>query len=606
MSRIDEAWKRNTGATAEPREPATLERFALEDAPRPGQKPRLEEHLEKGKVSTFVAAGPRPVEGKPPASQEAQTSPASIRDGAEPIVDDDSGATLESEKLLDLRQIANYARFVVGSIRRHKILAVGTFSLALALTAGAAFLMPKTYHADAKLLAQRNAVMAALSNPGRAIPWDADAPTRSAAETVLRRDNLIALIRQTNLMTEWERTRAPILKVKDSLMALFGHRPTEEEKLDQIVGLLEAQMKVVAGPVGDGTVTIDLDWPNAQMAYHLVESAQQLFVEARQAAETAAIAESIAILERYAATLHHDISGTLAELQNTQAQRRPAPGTPKAVLPARLPLMPSMAATLPPVPAAAIGLPVLGADLDDPQIPRLKAAVAAKRQEITNLEDTRQRQLSELQARLAQLTTMYTATHPSVVGVQQNIAALSRESPQVAQMKAEAERLETEYQGRVAAAQELLQEEQLRAEMAKRAAVPAAEPPLREARTPPPATTERPNLPVGEPADFASVNLRLELNQLESVLDRTEGARIELAVSQAAFKYRYTVIRPAQIPRAPVRPNMQMVFATGVFGSLLLALAAVVGKDVLSDRIVEQWQVERQLGLPVLGNLRIV
>ena len=53
--------------------------------------------------------------------------------------------------------------------------------------------------------------------------------------------------------------------------------------------------------------------------------------------------------------------------------------------------------------------------------------------------------------------------------------------------------------------------------------------------------------------DFAAVRLRLELNQLESVLERTDGARIELAVSQAAFKYRYAVIRPAQVPRSPPR-----------------------------------------------------
>ena len=517
---------------------------------------------------------------------------------------------MKTEKIIDLTLIADYAGFLGGSLRRHKVLAAGTFALAVAMTAAAAVLLPKTYHAEAKLLAQRNAVMAALSNPGRAIPWDADAPTRAAAETVLRRDNLITLIQQTNLMTEWDRTRAPILKLKDTLMALFRRRPTEDEKLDQIVGMLEARMKVVAGPVGDGTVTIDLDWPNADMVYHLVESAQELFVDARQAAETAAIAESIAILERYAATLHQDINGTLTELQRTQAQHRPAAATRRsaAALSGRLPLMGSIAATLPPVPTVALGVPELGADLDDPEIPRLKASIAAKRQEITNLEETRQRQLSELQGRLAQLTTVYTSTHPSVVGVQQNIAALTRESPQVVGLKAETDRLEADYQRRVAAAQELLQEEQIKAELEKRRAASAtsdASPP-QEARTPPPAPVEQPGATAGEPTDFAGVHLRLELNQLESVLERTDGARIELAVSQAAFKYRYTVIRPAQVPKEPVRPNLPMVFAAGLVGSLLLALAAVVGKDLLSNRILESWQIERQLGLPVLGNLRIV
>jgi uncharacterized protein involved in exopolysaccharide biosynthesis len=104
--------------------------------------------------------------------------------------------------------------------------------------------------------------------------------------------------------------------------------------------------------------------------------------------------------------------------------------------------------------------------------------------------------------------------------------------------------------------------------------------------------------------EFASLRLRSELNQLESVLERTDGARIELAVSQAAFKYRYSVIRPAQIPRDPEKPNLKLIFVAGVFASLLLALGGAVSKDLLSGQILETWQVERQLGLPVLGTLR--
>jgi hypothetical protein len=605
MSRIDEAWKRMTGAKAEPHASSILEQYALEKAPRPDER----------HVSDFVSPGPRPVEGRPLTSRQAPTVPAFTPDQTmaasaqgqdEPNLEGPS--TADSEKLIDFRQLADYAWFLIGAVRRHKLLAAAAFTLVLAMTGAAVLFLPRTYHAHVKLLAQRNAVMAALSNPGRAIPWDADAPTRAAAETVLRRDNLLTLIQRTNLMEEWARTRAPILRLKDALNNLFGRRPTPEEKLDGIVGMLEARMSVIAGPVGDGTVTIDLDWPNAEMAFRLVESAQELFLDARQAAEAAAIGESIGILERYATTLHDDINGTLAELQRTQPQRRPlaAPRTATARL--REPLMPSIAATLPPVSAAALGSPALGAALDDPQIPRLKAAAAQKRQEITTLEDARQRQLSELQTKLAQLTTVYTPTHPSVVSAQQNLASLSREPPQVTALKSEAEKLETEYLERVDAAQQILQEEQRSAEAARQAAVvsapePAASP--REPQPPPPAPAEPPSA-TADKGDFANVRLRLQLNQLQSVLERTDGARIELAVSQAAFKYRYTVIRPAQIPKEPIKPNLQLVFMAGLVGSLLFAVAAAVGKDLISGRIVEQWQIERQLGLRVLGNLRMV
>ena len=198
------------------------------------------------------------------------------------------------------------------------------FGVVITLTGTALLVMPKTYHVQTKLLAQRNEVMTALSNPGRAVPWDADSPTRAAAETVLRRDNLISMIGITNLMEEWQRTRAPILRIKDwCTRVVLRRRPTPDEQLDSLVGYLESKMSVVAGPGGDGTVTIDLDWPNAQMAFRLVEAAQQTFLEARQRAEAAAIGESIGILERYSATLHENISHTLSEIQKAQ----PTPAT---------------------------------------------------------------------------------------------------------------------------------------------------------------------------------------------------------------------------------------------------------------------------------------
>jgi capsular polysaccharide biosynthesis protein len=53
-----------------------------------------------------------------------------------------------------------------------------------------------------------------------------------------------------------------------------------------------------------------------------------------------------------------------------------------------------------------------------------------------------------------------------------------------------------------------------------------------------------------------------------------------------------------------VFPNFKLVMAAGVLASLMLALAVVVAKDLLSNRILEPWQIERQLGLPVLGTLR--
>jgi hypothetical protein len=532
-----------------------------------------------------------------------QASPSSEVDLVPPESNPAAAPDTAEEKLIDFRQIAQYSRFLTRSLRRHMILGTSVFLLSLAFTVAAVIFLPKTYHAQSKLLAQRNAVMTALSNPGRAVPWDADAPTRAASETVLRRDNLLALITETDLVNEWERTRAPILKLKDQILAAVFRPLTASEKLDQLVGLLEARLMVVGGPVGDGTVTIDLDWPTAEMAYRLVEGAQTHFVRARQETETATIGESINVLERYAATLHEDIDRTMAQLQQAQTKRRPTGRIPKtAVLPASEPLSASLTSVLPPVPAAALATPALGADLNDPQIPRLRTTLEAKKIEINNLEQARQRQVSELQGKLAQISLIYSQKHPNYIAVQQSIEAASRDTPQLTALKAQAEVLEADYEKRLAAAKELLEIEQLKEEETRSASKPAPEkldqpvaPALPAAPAPTVAGTG------GDGADFASVRFRLELNQLESVLERIDGARIELAVSQAAFKYRYTIIRPAEVPKKPVRPNVLAVLGAGVLGGLMLTLVAVVGRDIASNRILEPWQVERQLGLAILG-----
>src|SRR5678816_1805861 len=93
-------------------------------------------------------------------------------------------------ELIDFDQVKNWVRFVLHAVRRRKLLA-----LTVGATLAALSVMPRTYRVEATLLAQRNTVMPSLSNPNRRVPLEADSPTRAAAETVLRRDNLLSLMK---------------------------------------------------------------------------------------------------------------------------------------------------------------------------------------------------------------------------------------------------------------------------------------------------------------------------------------------------------------------------------------------------------------------------
>ena len=81
------------------------------------------------------------------------------------------------------------------------------------------------------------------------------------------------------------------------------------------------------------------------------------------------------------------------------------------------------------------------------------------------------------------------------------------------------------------------------------------------------------------------------------------GAQLELDAVRAAFKYRYNVIWPAEVPVDPVSPNRTKILGAGLLGALLMAFLAAAAPDLQSGRIVERWQVERSLDLPILGEI---
>src|SRR4029450_8548282 len=121
----------------------------------------------------FSSVGPRPIE--PRSANPAPPAPAA---STVPLASDarpETAAEPNSEPLGDVKRLVNYGTFIARSVRRHTFMAVGTVALVVGLTTAVAVLLPKTYHIETKLFAQRNAVMAALSNPSRAVPWDADA-----------------------------------------------------------------------------------------------------------------------------------------------------------------------------------------------------------------------------------------------------------------------------------------------------------------------------------------------------------------------------------------------------------------------------------------------
>jgi uncharacterized protein involved in exopolysaccharide biosynthesis len=220
----------------------------------------------------------------------------------------------ESESI-DWEKISGYLRFVTGALRRHWFLASLLVVVGVGLTYGVYWAMPRSYKIEAQLLAQKSSVIPGMVQ-GR--QGGEGSPTRAAAETVLRRDNLIALLEKSEVAKYWDQSRSNAGRVKDWIKNKLGRPPmAEADKMDMLVGTLETYLTVETKSDwgGEGTVNIALEWQDAKMGYRLVNAAQQSFIEARHVTELSAISEAMSILLGRAASMRDEIDTIVQKIE---------------------------------------------------------------------------------------------------------------------------------------------------------------------------------------------------------------------------------------------------------------------------------------------------
>ena len=221
-----------------------------------------------------------------------------------------------ADSLVDTQLLVDWLGFVARSVWRHRILAVATCLVAFGAVWIAAAQWPKTYQSYGRLLVQRNDVMSSLVNPGRTIPREDSAPTWAAQEIVRSRQNLLAIMKETNLLEEWERSRTPLQRLKDWMVGWLRGPTTETARVEALAGLMEERIQVTTDD--EGIVSFTVRWPNASMAYQLVDKAMRNFLEYRRVSEISAIEDSIAILDRSVGEIEAQVNMTIAELRRRE------------------------------------------------------------------------------------------------------------------------------------------------------------------------------------------------------------------------------------------------------------------------------------------------
>lgn len=512
-----------------------------------------------------------------------------------------AAATHESASELDGARLRELLGLIWRAPRRHPALALGVLAVNLLATLVYALWLPRTYEVDARIVGQRVLVMPSLGNPHRSVPTDADAPTRGAVDAILDQENIVALVKETNLLDRWEAHRPKLMRWKDKAVRLVTPKPTEEDRLRAMIGLVKKRLLVQAD---EATIKITLQWDDPAVAYDVVDLAQKNFLQRRSAMETAVIVDTITILEAEAATAREALAVALADAARLAAKNNAVrSGSDKAD--EATPSRPAGAPTTPTMPSmrtVTVVRPTLSDSATAAHVANasgLAKELDDKRAEIRAVEGPWQRTLADLRAKLADLRATYAEAHPAVMTLERRIADASAEPKELVQLRAEEkgllERIDSIPSGGTAKGG------------AGRVTTTTITVPVRTPGAAPASASvgEGPVLLREEPPELTEARTKLQAasRKYEERADRIDAARIELETARAAFKYRYRVVLPPELPKEPLGPGKAARLAGGAFLSLMVVFFAAGARDLLSGCLVEGWQARRRLRVPLLSEV---
>ncbi len=220
----------------------------------------------------------------------------------------------------------------------------------------------------------------------------------------------------------------------------------------------------------------------------------------------------------------------------------------------------------------------------DHMLAQMRFMIQTKRRAISDVEEFRSRRLTELRNQLAEQRVMYSPQHPLITDLEQRIATLQEDSPQLVALRSELTELINEY--------------------VRNGGNPAEmESGLATATGMPVAAMGGPTAADSPEVSVAADKVRMLVMRHQEKMRRLDQARTELEISRASVKHRFSVLAPPVFPEKPSKPKVQLIIAGGVLGGLFLGIFAALGLDIIRRRILEKWQVERLLKLPVLAQL---
>ncbi len=462
------------------------------------------------------------------------------------------------------------------SARRRKGLSFVVMMICGALTVLAAIFAPRSYEVESRVLVQRTATLGGQQQQQvYTSPEEMRNIAREYEEQVLARDNIVAIVKQKNLVQRWDDMRQPHRRLLDKINRRLGKAvPSDDERFDTLVATIERRMKVW---VDATTVTVRLDWSEPTAARDIVDAAVKNFLDARYEAEVGVIPARLKIQETFVAQAHKDLEVAAGELVRLQKAK-----DPKERVNLFIPALPAGVKDAPQQPPPE-------AD------PILKAKLENVRNQLGVLQDAKLRRIAELNQQLIEKRQTLAEGHPEVIALKQTIAATEHDPPQLAALKA--------------------QEREILAEINAKQREAAARAATERANAPQPAPAPRMAAPAAAPSgekaaegttspksvQDAQVQFDTASAKYQELVKTMQTLQLEMQTTEAAYKTRYKVTHPAEVPAAPKRPVGLIAVAIGLLATFMAVLAMAVLADRMSGIFFEPRDVRDRLGIPVFA-----
>jgi hypothetical protein len=370
--------------------------------------------------------------------------------------------------------------------------------------------------------------------------------------------------------------------------------------MDTLVTTVGSKLEVGANP--DGTLSISIDWPSADMAARLVDIALQTFLEARHVTEIGTLEEKIAILDSHATTVRGEIDSIAEQLQRLREdQLAKAQKAGEGFTASSQP-----AGSSPPTTSVTPRRPASAAPTPDLALPILKEQLETKKKRLADMEGDRSRRLSDAEAKAEDLKTKLTAEHPLVVQAQKAVELYSSPSSESTALSREIKALGDDIAAREASGRTAATGGGTYA----RSGDGSGSSGRTGASTAPPAPSGLPTavlelLQQGVGVDpTVTAQLQTAVAKYSELTEDITTARVTLDSAQAEFQHRYKIVVPPQIAKSPSKPAVGKIAGIGLVVAMALALILPLLLELKRGVIVETWQVH-MLQLPILAELKL-